>query len=128
MEIGEKIGAESLPKEHTPVEPPLTEPAGDAPAAPHATTQTPPVGRRWVKGQSGNPRGRPSRAHQAAYVAHAMFDRKTMQLVDKVIGWGQGSDKSMLRLYVQRMVPSARRCRSGSTCRRSRIAAMSARR
>ena len=105
MEIDEKIGAESLPEEHTPVEPPLTEPAGDAPAAPHATTQTPPVGRRWVKGQSGNPRGRPSRAHQAAYVAHAMFDRKTMQLVDKVIGWGQGSDKSMLRLYVQRMVP-----------------------
>jgi hypothetical protein len=34
-----------------------------------------------------------------------MFDRKTVQLVDKVIGWGQGSDRSMLRLYLQRMVP-----------------------
>ena len=34
-----------------------------------------------------------------------MLDRKTFELVDKVIGWGQGSDKSMLRLYVQRMVP-----------------------
>ena len=34
-----------------------------------------------------------------------MFDRKTLQLVDKVIGWGQGSDKSMLRLYTQKMVP-----------------------
>src|SRR5258706_1497116 len=43
MEIDEKIAAESLPEEHTPVEPPLTEPAGDAPAAPHATTQPPPI-------------------------------------------------------------------------------------
>jgi hypothetical protein len=42
-----------------------------------------------------------------------MFDRKTTQLVDKAIGWGQGSDKSMLRLYLQRMVPSARKCRCG---------------
>jgi hypothetical protein len=53
--------------------------------------QAPPLaqrGRPWVKGQSGNPRGRPSRAHKAAYVAHAMFDRKTDWLVDKVIGWG----------------------------------------
>lgn len=57
------------------------------------------------RAKSGNPRGRPSRAHKAAYVAHAMLDDKTIQLVDKVIGWGQGSDKSMLRLYVQKMVP-----------------------
>jgi len=104
VEIDEKIGAESLPKEHgqehTPAEPP-----GDAPPEPHALPRTPPEGRRWVKGQSGNPRGRPSRAHKAAYVAHAMLDDKTIQLLDKVIGWGQGSDKSMLRLYTQKMVP-----------------------
>jgi Family of unknown function (DUF5681) len=104
MEIDGKIGAESLPKnhsqEHTPAEPP-----GDAPAEAHAPSRTPPEGRRWIKGQSGNPRGRPSRAHKAAYVAHAMLDDKTIQLLDKVIGWGQGSDKSMLRLYTQKMVP-----------------------
>ena len=106
MEIDKKIGAEALPEkhsqEHTPAEPPGN---GDTPAEPHAASRTPPPGRRWVKGQSGNPRGRPSRAHKAAYVAHAMLDDKTVQLLDKVIGWGQGSDKSMLRLYTQKMVP-----------------------
>jgi len=97
MEIDEKIGAESLPQEHTPAEPP---------EAPPAAGQTPPVGRPWVKGQSGNPRGRPpSYAHKAAWVAQRMLDRKTIDLVDKVIGWGQGNDKSMLRLYAQKMVP-----------------------
>lgn len=92
MEIEEKIRAEALPEEHTPAEP-------QAAAAPA------PRGRPWVEGQSGNPRGRPSRAHKAAYVAHAMFDDKTTHLVDRVIGWGQGGDKSMLRLYAQRMLP-----------------------
>ena len=104
MEIDGKIGAESLPKEHGQEHTPA-EPTGEAPAEPHTTGRTPPEGRRWVKGQSGNPRGRPSRAHKAAYVAHAMLDDKTIQLLDKVIGWGQGSDKSMLRLYTQKMVP-----------------------
>ena len=99
MELDEKIGAGSLPEEHT-----LADPPGDTAAEPHTPTQPPP-GRPWVKGQSGNPRGRPSRAHKAAYVAHAMFDRKSVQLLDKAIGWGQGSDKSMLRLYVEKMVP-----------------------
>jgi hypothetical protein len=97
MEIDEKIGAELLQQEHTPAEPP---------EAPPAISQTPPVGRPWVKGQSGNPRGRPpSYAHKAAWVAQRMLDRKTVDLVDKVIGSGQGSDKSMLRLYAQKMVP-----------------------
>ena len=92
MEIDEKIEAESWQEEYTPAEPP-------------SAAQMPPPGRPWVKGQSGNPRGRPSRAHKAASVAHALFDRKTAELVDRVIGWGQGSDKSMLRLYLQKMVP-----------------------
>src|SRR4051812_49126102 len=88
----EKIRVESLQEEHTAAEPQNLDPA-------------PPPGRPWVKGQSGNPRGRPSRAHKAAYVAQAMFDDKTAQLVDRAIGWGQGGDKSMLRLYLQRLVP-----------------------
>jgi hypothetical protein len=108
MEIEDKIGAELLPQEHslehsqehTSAEPPPTDiAAGPAPA------QAPPPGRPWVKGQSGNPRGRPSYAHKAAYVAQRMLDRKIPQLLDKVIGWGQGSDTSMLRLYTQKMVP-----------------------
>ena len=92
METDEKIEVESLREEHTPAEPP-------------APIRPPPPGRPWVKGQSGNPRGRPSRAHKASYVAHAMLDRKTHGLVDRAIGWGEGGDKSMLRLYLQRFVP-----------------------
>jgi hypothetical protein len=92
MYTEEKIRTESLQEEHSP---------GEL----HRADQSPPPGRPWVKGQSGNPRGRPSRAHKAAYVAHAMFDDKTTQLVDRAIGWGQGGDKSMLRLYLQRLVP-----------------------
>jgi hypothetical protein len=34
-----------------------------------------------------------------------MLDRKTTWLLDKVIGWGQGGDRSMLRLFTQKMVP-----------------------
>ena len=104
MEIDEKIDAESLPKEHSQEHTP-TEWADDTAAEPPVPARMPPEGRRWVKGQSGNPRGRPSYAHKAAYVAQRMLDGKTIQLVDKVIGWGQGGDKSMLRLYTQKMVP-----------------------
>jgi hypothetical protein len=113
MEIDEKIGAEALPEEHS-QEHTRAEPRGDAtpelpgdtPAEPQDPVRTPPEGRRWVKGQSGNPRGRPpSYSHKAAWVAQRTLDRKTIQLIDKVIGWGQGSDKSMLRLYAQKMVP-----------------------
>ena len=117
MQIDEKIGPEpltpSLEEEHTPAEPPgdaAAEPPQDAAAQPGAPDQPPPPqqaqrGRPFAKGQSGNPRGRPSRAHKSAYVAQALFDRKTAWLVDKVIGWGQGSDRSMLRLFTQKMVP-----------------------
>ncbi len=69
-----------------------------------------PRGRPWPKGQSGNPQGRPalpgpSRAHKAAYVAHSLFDRKTVRLVDRAIGWAEGGDKTMLRAYLARIVP-----------------------
>ena len=69
-----------------------------------------PRGRPWPKGQSGNPQGRPrqfgpSRAHKAAYVAHSLFDRKTVRLVDRAIGWAEGGDKAMLRAYLARIVP-----------------------
>jgi hypothetical protein len=67
-----------------------------------------PRGKPWVKGQSGNPVGRPSRAYKAASVAHALFDRKTPELVDRAIAWCQGRDRGMLRAYLQRLVPPRR--------------------
>jgi Family of unknown function (DUF5681) len=112
MEIDEKIGAESLPKEHGQEHSPA-EPTGEAPAEPHTTGRTPPEGRRWVKGQSGNPRGRPSRAHKAAYVAHAMLDDKTIQLLDKVIGGARAATNRCCGSTPRRWCRRARRCRSG---------------
>ena len=91
MEIDAETGPELLQEERT----------SSAPS---------PRGRPWPKGQSGNPQGRPtqsgpSRAHKAAYVAHSLFDRKTVRLVDRAIGWAEGGDKTTLRAYLQRIVP-----------------------
>jgi hypothetical protein len=60
------------------------------------------------EGPIGQSARSPEPPAQAAYVAHAMFDRKTTQLADRVVAWGQGGDKSMLRLYVEKMVPPRR--------------------
>lgn len=89
MEFDEKIETEDEREEHA--------------AAASATR-----GRPWVKGQSGNPRGRPSRAHQAAYVAHSLIDRKAIPLVDATIGWAEGGNKPMLRLCMERLLPPRR--------------------
>ena len=89
MEIEEKITGETLQKEHV----------VPTPAA---------RGRPWVKGQSGNPRGRPSRAHVATKVAQGLIDRKTLSLVDATLGWAQGGNKPMLRLCIERLLPPRR--------------------
>ena len=65
-------------------------------------------GRPWAKGKSGNPKGRPSRAHQAAYVAHALIDRKTVQLTNKLIEKALAGDRMALRLCVERLAPPRR--------------------
>jgi hypothetical protein len=91
MEIDAETGPELFQEERT-----------SAPPAPR--------GRPWPRGQSGNPKGRPtqsgpSRAHKAAYVAHSLFDRKTVRLVERAIGWAEGGDKTMLLAYLDRIVP-----------------------
>jgi hypothetical protein len=68
----------SVAEQQTPAEP------GDTPEPPQ------PRGRPWVKGQSGNPRGRPSRARQAACVAEALIGRKTVPLTNQVHRAGAG--------------------------------------
>jgi hypothetical protein len=69
------------------------------PAEPSEMVELPkPHGRPWLKGQSGNPRGRPSRARQAARVAEALIGRKTVPLTNKLIELALLGDRTALRL------------------------------
>jgi hypothetical protein len=67
-----------------------------------------PRGRPFVKGQSGNPAGRPNRARQAAVVAEAMIGRKTVPLTQKIIDLALAGDRAALRLCLDRIVPRRR--------------------
>ena len=87
---------------------PLPEIAEQRPADEAAIEPVAPRGRPWVKGQSGNPRGRPSRARQAAYVAEALIQRKTVPLTDKLIELALAGDRTALRLCLDRIAPARR--------------------
>lgn len=66
-------------------------------------------GRRFVKGQSGNPAGRPpSRAYKAAYVAGALIQNKTVPLTRKLIELALSGDPAALRMCFQRIAPPPR--------------------
>ncbi len=67
-----------------------------------------PRGRPWVKGQSGNPAGRPSRARRAAVVAEALIGRKTVPLTNKLIEIALAGDRAALRLCIDRIAPPRR--------------------
>src|SRR5947207_10308991 len=70
---------------------------------------TAPRGRPWIRGQSGNPAGRPpKRAHVAHYVARSLIARKTMPLTQKQIDLALASNPTMLRLCHQSIVPPRR--------------------
>jgi len=78
------------------------------PSEPTAENETRPRGRPWVRGQSGNPAGRPSRAHQAAIVAEALIGRKTVPLTNKLIELALSGDRIALRLCLDRIAPARR--------------------
>jgi len=80
----------------------------EPPAPPLPAEPAPPRGRPWVKGQSGNPAGRPSRARKAAYVAEALIQRKTVLLADKLISLALEGDRTALRLCFERLSPPRR--------------------
>ena len=79
------------------------------PAAPGTTLDaSKPRGRPWVKGQSGNPRGRPTRAYQAAYVAESLIGRKTVPLTNKLVELALAGDRAALRACLDRIAPPRR--------------------
>src|SRR5712691_2740065 len=66
----------------------------------------PPRGRPFVKGQSGNPAGRPSRGYKAAYVAGALIAKKTVPLTNKLIDLALRGDHAALRMCLDRITPT----------------------
>ena len=91
----------------------LSEPAPASLSQPEAATAEPAAppppavrGRPFVKGQSGNPAGRPpSRARVAAVVAEGMITRKTIPLTNRLIGLALAGDRAALRLCFDRLAP-----------------------
>jgi Family of unknown function (DUF5681) len=67
-----------------------------------------PRGRPWVKGQSGNPAGRPPRAHMTATVAEYLIGRKTIPLTKKLVALALAGDRAALRLCFERIAPPRR--------------------
>jgi hypothetical protein len=65
-------------------------------------------GRPWVKGESGNPAGRPPRIHPPAAVAEYVIARKTIPLAKKLRDLALAGDRSMLRLWFQHVALSRR--------------------
>jgi hypothetical protein len=82
----------------------------DPPRAPRELpAHTAPRGRPWVKGESGNPAGRPpKRAHAAHYVARSLIGRKAALLTGKQIDMALAGDRTMLRLCQQSIMPPRR--------------------
>ena len=78
----------------------------DQPQPGHQLQPSAPRGRPWVKGQSGNPAGRPPRRHHvAAVVAQGMITRKTVPLTEKLINLALAGDRTALRLCLDRLAP-----------------------
>jgi len=82
-------------------------------------------GRPFVKGQSGNPRGRPvGRRNNKTLAAAVLLEGESEALTRKAVELALAGDPTALRLCIERILPPAANARSGSSCRRSRTPRM----
>ena len=65
-------------------------------------------GRPFVKGQSGNPAGRPPQIHQTATVAEYLIGRKTIPLTKKLLDLALDGNPAALRLCLGYVAPPRR--------------------
>ena len=64
-------------------------------------------GKPFVKGQSGNPYGRPEGSrNKATILAQALFDGQAEELIQKCVQMALDGDSTAMRLCIERLVPS----------------------
>ena len=63
-------------------------------------------GKPFVKGQSGNPYGRPEGSrNKATILAQALFDGQAEELIRKCVQMALDGDSTAMRLCIERLVP-----------------------
>ena len=63
-------------------------------------------GKPFVKGQSGNPYGRPEGSrNKATILAQALFDGQAEELIQKCVQMALDGDSTAMRLCIERLVP-----------------------
>ncbi len=71
--------------------------------------ETPPIKGRFTKGQSGNPRGRPTGSrNKATLAAVALLENESQALTRKAVELALEGDTTALRLCLERLVPPCR--------------------
>jgi hypothetical protein len=71
------------------------------------TPRTPPPGRRWQPGQSGNPKGRKPGTGEVARLREVIRAR-VPELIDKLIESALAGDTQAAKLLIERVIPSAK--------------------